>query len=82
MQANSPNLRIRIVAADDADMRKARAARSFGVGGETVRRYVIQRRETGTLDPRPHQGCTNTLDLSPPRILGGNRSLAVANLYP
>lgn len=56
MRAYSPDLRVRIVAAVDTGMSNAQAARTFGVGEETVRRYVIQRRETGSLDPRPHPG--------------------------
>lgn len=56
MRAYSPDLRAKILAAVDAGMSKRAAARTFGVGEETIRRYVIQRRETGTLDPRPHPG--------------------------
>jgi transposase len=44
------------MAAVDAGMSKAQAARIFGVDEETIRRYVIRRRETGSLDPRPHPG--------------------------
>jgi transposase len=56
MRAYSPDLRAKILAAVDRGMNKAQAARIFGVDDETIRRYVIQRRETGTLDPRPHPG--------------------------
>jgi transposase len=56
MRAYSPDLRLKILAAVDAGMSKRAVARTFGVGDETIRRYVIQRRETGTLDPRPHPG--------------------------
>jgi transposase len=56
MRAYSPDLRARILAAVDAGMSKAQAARTFGVDEETIRRYGIRLRETGTLDPRPHPG--------------------------
>src|SRR5579875_2566755 len=54
MQAYSPDVRVRIVAAVDPGMSNAQAVRTFGVGEETDRRYVIQRRVRGSLDPRPH----------------------------
>lgn len=56
MRAYSPDLRAKILAAVDAGMSKRAAARTFGVGEETIRRYAKQRRETGSLDPRPHPG--------------------------
>jgi transposase len=61
MRAYSPDLRAKILAAVDAGMSKAHAARTFGVCEETIRRYSRQRRETGTLDPRPHPGRPPTI---------------------
>ena len=73
MRAYSPDLRHKILAAVDAGMSKAQVARTFGVGEETIRRYVIQLRETGTLDPRPHPG-------RPPKIRPEHRELLRAQL--
>lgn len=56
MRAYSPDLRHKLMAAVDAGMSKRAAARVFGVGEETIRRWAKQRRETGSLDPRPHRG--------------------------
>src|ERR671914_2721 len=56
MQAYSEDLRLRIVAAVDGGMPRSEAARTFGVGRATVKRYLALRRETGALAPRPHRG--------------------------
>jgi transposase len=56
MRAYSPDLRAKILAAVDAGMSKSQAARTFGVGLATIKRYAALRRETGTLDPKPHPG--------------------------
>lgn len=61
MRAYSPDLRAKILAAVDAGMSKAQAARTFGVGRETIRRYGLLQRATGTLDPRPHPGRPPTI---------------------
>jgi transposase len=73
MRAYSSDLRHKILAAVDAGMSKRAVARTFGVGEETIRRYVIQRRDTGTLDPRPHPG-------RPPSIRPQQRELLRAQL--
>ena len=56
MQAYSEDLRLRIVAAVDGGMPRSEAARTFGVGRATVKRYLALRRETGALAPRPRRG--------------------------
>ncbi len=56
MRAYSPDLRATIVAAVDGGMNKAQAARTLGVGRETIRRYVQLQRQIGALNPRPHPG--------------------------
>jgi transposase len=56
MQAYSEDLRSRIVAAVDGGMSRSGAARVFGVGRATVKRYLVLRRETGALAPRPRHG--------------------------
>lgn len=61
MRAYSPDLRAKILAAVDAGMTITTAAKTFGVGEETIRRYRKLRTETGSLNPRPHPG-------RPPRI--------------
>jgi transposase len=56
MRAYSEDLRLRIVAAVDAGMPRSEAARAFGVGRATVKRYLALRRATGGLAPRPRRG--------------------------
>jgi transposase len=56
MRAYSPDLRAKILAAVDAGMSKSEAARTFGVGLATIKRYVALRRNHGTLDPKRHPG--------------------------
>ncbi|HEX6012127.1 MAG TPA: helix-turn-helix domain-containing protein [Geminicoccaceae bacterium] len=56
MKAYSEDLRRRIVAAVDGGMPRSAAARVFGVGRATVKRYLALRRQTGALAPRPRRG--------------------------
>jgi transposase len=56
MKAYSEDLRRRIVVAVDGGMPRSQAARVFGVGRATVKRYLALRRETGTVAPRPRRG--------------------------
>jgi transposase len=56
MKAYSEDLRLRVVAAVDRGMARSEAARAFGVGRATVKRYLALRRETGRLQPRPRHG--------------------------
>ena len=56
MKAYSEDLRLRILAAVDGGMSRSEAARLFGVGRATVKRYLALRRETGGLAPRPRRG--------------------------
>jgi transposase len=61
MRAYSPDLRAKIMAAVDAGMSKSQAARTFGVGLATIKRYAALRREQGSLDPKPHPGRPPTI---------------------
>ncbi len=45
----------------DAGMSKSEAARTFGVGLATIKRYAALRRAYGTLDPRPIPGRPATI---------------------
>ena len=56
MKAYSEDLRLRITAAIDGGMPRSQAARVFGVGRATVKRYLQLRRQTGALAPRPRRG--------------------------
>jgi transposase len=61
MQAYSPDLRAKILAAVDAGRAKTEVARSFGVSLASVKRYVVQRRERGSLEPLPRPGRPPTI---------------------
>jgi transposase len=56
MKAYPVPIRLALLAAVDRGMSKSQAARDFGVGRATVKRYVAQRRLTGSLEPRPQPG--------------------------
>lgn len=56
MKAYSPDLRARILRALDGGMSTSEAARVFDVGISTVKRYVRQQQETGSLTPKPIPG--------------------------
>ena len=60
--ALSLDLRRRIIDAyDNGEGTQARLARRFKVGKATVERLVRLRRETGSVEPRPHGGGTGPL---------------------
>jgi transposase len=61
MKAYSPDLRSKIVAAVEAGRSKAEVARVFAVGLSTVKRYLKQQHETGSLDPKRHPGRAPTI---------------------
>ena len=56
MKAYSIDLRIRVVQAVDKGMTVAEASRTFGVGYNTVRRYLALRDATGSLARKPRPG--------------------------
>ena len=56
MKAYSPDLRERILRALEGGMSTSEAARVFDVGISTVKRYVRQQQETGSLTPKPIPG--------------------------
>lgn len=61
MQALSPDLRSRIVAAVDAGTPKAEVARRFAVSLSSVKRYVALRHQRGSLLPLPRPSRTPTI---------------------
>ena len=61
MKAYSPDLRAKIVAAVDAGTSKAEVARTFTVGLSTVKRYLTQHHQTGSLAPKHHPGRAPTI---------------------
>jgi transposase len=73
MKAYSEDLRSRIVAAVNGGTPRSEAARVFGVGRATVKRYLQLRRETGALAPRPRPGL-------PPRKTAALREALPARL--
>ncbi len=56
MKTYSTDLRERRLQAIDAGLGHAEAARLFGVGSTTITRWKRQRRDIGTLAPRPRPG--------------------------
>jgi transposase len=56
MKAYSIDLRDRIVRSVQAGRSQCETARVFGIGLSTVKRYLQQQRERGTLDPKPIPG--------------------------
>src|SRR5947209_5690252 len=61
MKAYSPDLRRKIVAAVGAGESQTAVARVFGVGLSTVKRYLKQHQETGSLAPKRHPGRAPTI---------------------
>lgn len=56
MKTYSVDLRERLLGAIDAGLRLGEAARLFGVGTATLKRWRRQQRETGNLAPKPKPG--------------------------
>ena len=73
MNAYSEDLRKKIVEAVDRGMPKIEAARTFGVGISSVKRYVATYREGRSLTPKKRPG-------SKPKLDEGARKLLEANL--
>jgi len=61
MKRPSLDLRERLVAAGDAGLSHAEAAKWFGVSERTVTRWHRLRRETGSVAPRLHPGRPPTI---------------------
>lgn len=61
VKAYSPDLRTKIVNAVESGRAKAEVARTFGVGLSTVKRYLKQHQETGSLAPKRHPGRAPTI---------------------
>ena len=56
MKQYPADFRERLLRALDAGLVRAEAARTFGVPERTMRRWQQQRRETGSVAPKPRQG--------------------------
>ena len=56
MKQYSADLRERLLGAIDAGLGQAEAARLFGVGERTIKRWRRRRRETGSAAPAPRPG--------------------------
>jgi transposase len=69
MRAYSVDLRRKIVEAVWRGMSKAQAARAFGVGISSVKRYVNMAREGESLAPKKAPGKEHTLDQGATRLL-------------
>jgi transposase len=61
MKAYSLDLRTKIVAAVEDGRPKSEVARVFGVGLSTVKRYLQQQHQTGSLAPKRHPGGTPSI---------------------
>ncbi len=61
MKQYSVDLRERLLRAIDAGLPQAEAARLFGVGTTTIKRWKRRRRERGTPAPRPRPGRPPTI---------------------
>jgi transposase len=72
MKAYSEDLRRKIVQAVERGMPKAEAARTFGVGLSSVKRYVSLAREGRSLAPKKRPGSRPKLDQSARRLLQAN----------
>lgn len=70
MKAYPPDLRTKIVTAVEAGRSQTEMARVFGVGLSTVKRYLKQHQETGSLAPKRHPG------RAPPSVLTNAISFA------
>lgn len=69
MKPLSPDLRLRIIDAyENQEGTQADLAARFKVGQASVERLVRLKRETGSIEPRPHAGGT------PPRITEDDRA--------
>jgi transposase len=56
MRASSPEVRLRVLRAVDEGKSRAQIIDLFQVSRATIKRYVKQRRETGSVLPRPIPG--------------------------
>ena len=72
MNAYSEDLRKKIVEAVERGMPKIEAARTFGVGISSVKRYVATHREGRALAPKRRTGSKPKLDEGARKLLGAN----------
>ncbi|HTD17915.1 MAG TPA: helix-turn-helix domain-containing protein, partial [Ktedonobacteraceae bacterium] len=73
MKAYSQDLREKVLRAVDQDYPRGEIVKVFGVSLATIKRYVKQRRETGTVSPKVIPG-------RPPKKLGQLQADLVAQL--
>jgi transposase len=69
MRAYSIDLKERLVRAVAEGQPMREAARRFGVAVTTVKRAVVQQRETGSLARRPIPGCPRRIDAEREEVL-------------
>jgi transposase len=69
MRAYSTDLRERIVRAVANGRPQREAARTFGVGINTVKRYLVRQEQTGSLERRPIPGGVRRIDRDQEAIL-------------
>ena len=74
MKPYSEDLRERIVTAVTGGMKKAQAARFFKVSLNSVKRYVKQWEESGTLEAKPVPGRPPTLDAAKIAVVEAKRA--------
>lgn len=56
MKPYSKDLRLRVLAAIDADEPREEVAKTFSVSMPTIKRWLKRRRETGDVEPKPIPG--------------------------
>jgi transposase len=56
MKPYSKDLRLRVLAAVDADKSREEVAKTFSVSMPTIKRWLRRRRETGGVEPKPIPG--------------------------
>jgi transposase len=56
MKPYSKDLRLRVLAAVDADKPREEVAKTFSVSVPTIKRWLKRRRETGDVQPKPIPG--------------------------
>lgn len=61
MKQYSADLRERLLRAIDAGLSQAEAARLFGVGISSIKRWRVQQQQTGTVQARPRPGRTRRI---------------------
>lgn len=69
MKQYSADLRERLLRAIDAGLSQAEAARLFGVGISSIKRWRVQQQQTGTVQARPRPGRTRCIPRTAESVL-------------